>query len=443
MFAIHTKYLKIIPKASSDKKYNLYTQLDTELNNLKNYYWYDFDTKKSDPLSAKIDKVKKEITDSIRKFDSNDKKISAQNLIDEGELFNAKQYLKAYFNEQEKTSLWNNKLEIAERPLVLDYQGFDDGYEINLTHSVVGNSDIYPSNTVEYIKPESNNDINDGNKVTEAKNNKPATNTGTPEPTTNTDTPVISITPPDTSFDIWKGLYSVNHYTENESGDTFLLYSSYVGGLRTIFRPDAGVTLQLSHRTIRERSVNLTNSDSDYFGDYSHIAWGTWSDSTPKLLSSDSSIVFKAYNSHWVLVDEESFQTPLLQQGEASYTGDVLGTIATFGQENSFRDANGHITLDVNFDNHDITGNMIVNHTGTGVQFADVSFESSLSNTGWFESTLIGQNVLLNGASKDSSISGVFGDAEATEVGGVWKIHKGTEAPSYIDGRQTFPDGLV
>jgi len=237
-------------------------------------------------------------------------------------------------------------------------------------------------------------------------------------------------TPP--VIDEWRGFVSTNLYTENSAGDISLLNSGVSTNFqtRTLQKPASGVTLRIEENSIRERRINLTATESEYSGDYSYISWGNWSDSSP----SDPRHA-KAYDSHWVLGEWnqslQKWKTDIPQHGTAIYKGDVRGTIATFGQVNSFHAANGNITLNANFANNNIAGNMIVNNADTNTEFANTSFNANINTSaGSFKGPLTGQGITA------STIKGFFGGAQAAEVGGDWLVSKGS-------GNQNNGDSLA
>ncbi len=235
----------------------------------------------------------------------------------------------------------------------------------------------------------------------------------------------------------WAGGYTENLYYENNLGEP--VNSGFGDGPAEFGSPiiDQGdaVTMLYPPPSSGVNHVEVLNqSPSAYLGSYNYVAWGTWSDPNRASFS-------KVYTSHWVLVDQiDRDQKP--KSGTATYTGELRGTLWTIGQDNSYHNANGDITMDADFAKNSINGTLNVRNADNLTSFAEkVKFDTTMSSTAdgdglKFQGTLTG-----DGISKQqefpSQISGEFGGDQAAEAGGTWAITKTDSAQIAPNGQAT------
>lgn len=229
----------------------------------------------------------------------------------------------------------------------------------------------------------------------------------------------------------WSGLYTANYYEENNLGQPGS--TGYrVGPAETREQaPGPGTNLYLRdpQNFSVDKTITLSGSQAQYFGSYNYVAWGAWS---------DASATNKVYASHWVVVDKVELdrgQAP--RSGTANYQGTVQGTLWTIGQDNSFHNADGTISMQANFGTNAVSGDLQINNADTHTPFASASFSTNMDTSSdglTFQGTLTGTNgsVLSNQA---SDIRGDFGGNQAAEVGGAWSVTTGSGQNG--DGRAT------
>lgn len=271
---------------------------------------------------------------------------------------------------------------------------------------------------------EKNNLTDDASTCNSSCNNLDVTNTIKVTETQNNANSLSSHAP------YWSGLYTKNYYSENNLGQPSP--SGFGDGPAETReqRPGPGTNLYLldpqNHSV--DKTISLSGSQSQYFGNYDYVAWGAWS---------DASGANKVYASHWVVVDKVELdrgQAP--RSGTARYEGSVQGTLWTIGQDNSYHNANGDITLNVNFGDRDapnsnnavipargVTGVINVFNADTQQPFARATFNTTMDRASdglTFQGTLTGDGYVLS--SQASDIRGDFGGNQAAEVGGAWSI---------------------
>lgn len=235
-----------------------------------------------------------------------------------------------------------------------------------------------------------------------------------------------------THENFWKGGYTENFYYENDLGAPHNAGFGDGPAETGAEKPGPDKKLYLLYPPQYDspaRELVLHNTEAEYFGGYNYVAWGTWSDPDP--------VYTKVYTSHWVVVDQiNRDQKPT--SGTATYTGELRGTLWTQGQDNSYHNANGNISMTANFGTNAINGNMQVNNADTGAAFASAAFNTNMTTSAdgdslRFQGKLTGPGI-SNQESWHSGINGSFGGNQAAEAGGTWAITK-------TDSAQIAPNG--
>lgn len=192
--------------------------------------------------------------------------------------------------------------------------------------------------------------------------------------------------------------------------------------------PAKGNTLVLSDR------IKVHAKD---YGDYSYIAWGSWSGSKNTRVLPVSGIPRVTSDGHW-LYGQKLGRADIPRSGSARYVGQLMGgwRLDTVREMNSIT---GDINMAVTFrdSNFDLSGAM--NLTRNDKAWATARFmhnsNNRVSDTTFLRCCHHFSTSLINANFSDGVISGSFFGANAAEVGGnFYVIKSGKDGGEYAEG---------